>query len=162
MVRWLAAMLPRGRAPSPRERALRELERGDPAKAESLLDPLVASPAASAAERAFLQNKRGVARMRCGRVEAAAEDFRAAIALDPACAPALVNLGNVALESDRPEEALRRYQEAMAADVTCARAYEGASAAYKRLGRYDDAVKSWRNARRLSARSIFSVVLRRS
>lgn len=155
-------MLPRRRETPPRERALRALERGDAAKAEALLDGLLAAFETPARERAFLQNKRGVARMRQLRAEAAAEDFRAALALDPAHAPALVNLGNVALESDRIEEALQRYGEAAAADPNCARAYAGASAAYKRLGRYDEAVRSWQTARRLAARAIFSKALRRS
>ncbi len=155
-------MLPRRREPSPRERALRSLDGGKPAEAEVQLDALLESHGPAGQERAFLLNKRGVARVRQGRSEAAGEDFRAALEFDPAHAPALVNLGNLALESNHIEEALRRYEEAMAADARCSQAYAGASAAYKRLGRYDDAVRSWRTARSLASRAIFSRAFRRS
>ncbi|HUY41371.1 MAG TPA: tetratricopeptide repeat protein [Candidatus Dormibacteraeota bacterium] len=163
MLRWLASLLPRRSLPvSPRERALALLERGDAGEAEPLFEALLAV-ADAPGERAFLLNKRGVARAAQARIVEAVEDFTAVLALDRRYVPAIVNLGNVAFEQDRAAEALARYEEAIALDPHHARAFAGAAAAYKRLGRYADAVRAIRTARRLEARRLISWrVLRRS
>ncbi len=156
MLRWLASLLPRRSLPaSPRERALALLERGDAAEAERLLDALLASTSPPS-ERAFLLNKRGVARTAQAEIAPGVEDFTAALALDARYVPAIVNLGNVALEQGRAEEALARYEEAIALDPRHARAFVGAAAAYKRLGRYAEAVRAIRTAQRLEARRFTS------
>ncbi len=156
MLRWLASLLPRRSLPaSPRERALTLLERGDAAEAERLLDALLAGAGASS-ERAFLLNKRGVARVAQAKIDAAVEDFTAALASDARYVPAIVNLGNAALEQGRPGEALERYEEAIALDPQHARAFAVAAAAYKRLGRYAEAVRALRTAQRLGARRLTS------
>lgn len=137
MLRWLVALLPR--------------RTEDLVQVEMRFDALLEAEPRSR-ERAFLRNKRGVARIAQGRVEDAVEDFEAALALDPQHVAALVNLGNVAFDANRIDEALARYERAIALDAQYARAHANIAAVYKRLGRYGDAVRALRTAQRLDGR----------
>ena len=127
--------------------ALRLLGRGHYDEAIAAFDRLLALD--GRADYAFLFNKRGVANVRKERLEEARSDFERALSADARFAPALVNLGNLALEANRIEEALARYEAAIASNPEYPVAHFNASVAYKRLGRYDEAVRALRTAQKL-------------
>ena len=133
---------------SPRELALDSLEGRDFPSAERAFSELLAVETVPA-ERAFLLNKRGVARVAMARPAPARDDFTAALACVPAYAPALTNLGNLLLEEGAVDAAIARYEEAIAADPAYGLAYLNLGAAYKRAGRLNDAVRAIRRAQRL-------------
>jgi Tfp pilus assembly protein PilF len=96
---------------SPFADGMRAFERGrlDEAKShftDAALDPAFAPAALS---------KRGVCKVIAGDREGARADFLAALARDPRCAAALVNLGNLAQEAGEKDEARTRYEAAIAA-----------------------------------------------
>jgi lipoprotein NlpI len=96
--------------------ALAALERRDFAGAEAAFSDLLAGDSHSPSQRAFLLNKRGVARIALERREAAREDFSAALVALSRYAPALTNLGNLLLEEGDVDGAIARYESAIAAD----------------------------------------------
>lgn len=101
---------------------------------------------------AFSFNKRGVQRVHAGLREEARADFEAAIRCDASHAPALMNLGNLAFESGDPLEAIRWYEAAIAADPAYPLVHANLASAYKKLGRYGDAVRAMREARKREVR----------
>lgn len=125
------------------------LDRGRHGEAVASLDALIA---ASGERNAFLLNKRGVAKARLGMAEDARGDFERALSVQPSFPAALVNLGNLALEEDRVDEAVAHYERAIAIDAEYSGAHFNASIAYKRLGRYEDAVRALRTAQKLEGR----------
>lgn len=143
------------RSSDPRAVALARLERGDAVGADAALSALLETNL-PVADRAFLINKRGVARVRQGRTDDARADFEAALTLLPRHAPALANLGNLALEAGNLDDAVTRYEAAIAADDQYAVAYLNLGVAYKKLGRIDDAVRALRRAQRLEGRLPFT------
>ena len=128
--------------------ALEALERGDFTGAEEALTALLDGEDA-AERRAFILNKRGVARIALERREHAAADFDAALDARPAYAPALTNLGNLLLEAGDAPAAIARYEAAIAADPEYAVAHLNLGVAYKRVGRIAEGVRAWRTAQRL-------------
>jgi tetratricopeptide (TPR) repeat protein len=137
---------------TPFELALRELRRGKFEDAYRRLSDLLAR-ALPPAEQAAVHNKRGVALVSMNRKAEALQDFSAALALAPAFAPALVNVGNVFLEDGNVEEAVVQYLAALRSDEGYALAHFNLGAAYKKLGRHTDAVRELRTAARLEARA---------
>jgi tetratricopeptide (TPR) repeat protein len=129
------------------------LGRRDFAQAEREITGLLAQPALPTSERAFLLNKRGVARIGQGAPRAAREDFNAALELAPAHAPALTNLGNLLLEQGDVDGAIARYRAAIAADHEYAIAYLNLGVAYKRSGRIAESVRALREAQRLEQKA---------
>jgi tetratricopeptide (TPR) repeat protein len=97
-------------------------------------------------------NKRGVRRIHAGARDEARADFEAALALDSSHAPAMMNLGNLAFESGNAPEAVRWYEAAIAADPKYPLVHANLASAYKKLGRYDDAVREMRRASKLEVR----------
>jgi len=132
--------------------ALDALERGDFAGAEEALTALLEGEDA-AERRAFILNKRGVARIGLERRKQAAADFTAALDARPAYAPALTNLGNLSLDAGDAAAAIARYEAAIAADPQYAIAHLNLGVAYKRAGRIADGVRAWRTAQRLKGRA---------
>jgi lipoprotein NlpI len=133
---------------SPFADGLRAFELGklDEAKAyftEAALDPAIAPGALS---------KRGVCKVLTGDRAGAHDDFQAALARDPRCAAALVNLGNLAQEAGETEEARGRYEAAIAADADYAPAHHNLGVLYRAIGRIDDSVRELRKAASLEAR----------
>ena len=123
-----------------------EMGRLDEAQAhftEAALDPAYAPAALS---------KRGVCKVLTGDRAGARDDFNAALARDPRCAAALVNLGNLAQESGEPEEARVRYEAAIAADADYAPAHHNLGVLFRVLGRIDESVRELRKAAMLEAR----------
>jgi len=136
------------RVRSPRDRALTALRRRDFAVAEAVLTSLLAGPATTP-ERAFLSNKRGVARMGLLRPDAARSDFEAALTAVATFAPALTNLGNLALEAGDIDGAIALYEAALRSDPEYAVACLNLGVAYKRSGRIEEGVRSLRRAQAL-------------
>ncbi len=128
--------------------ALEALDARDFAGAEQALAALLAAEAAPA-DRAFLYNKRGVARIGLGRAGEACQDFDAALAAQPGYAPALTNLGNVLVERGELDDAIRLYERAIASDPRYALAHLNLGVAYKRAGRVAEGVRALREAQRL-------------
>lgn len=140
--------------------ALDQLRRREFAEAEASLNVLLES-ALDAAERAFLLNKRGVARVGLASRELALADFSAALEALPAYAPALTNLGNLLLEGGDLEGAIAQYERAVASDAEYAVARLNLGVAYKRAGRIAEGIRELRVSQRLEERaranaSIFS------
>ncbi len=133
------------RTPAPYERALALLGRRDYPRAEIELSALLAA-ATEAPDRAFLYNKRGVARVALKHTDGARQDFDDAIACVSGHAPALTNLGNLLLEEGRIDDAIARYEAAIVSDPNYALAHLNLGTAYKRAGRLKDAVRSLRRA----------------
>jgi lipoprotein NlpI len=133
--------------------ALRALDRHDFESADEAFSNLLVRDTLSAEERAFLLNKRGVARIGLERRELARADFDAALEMRPHYAPALTNLGNLLLEDGRIDAAIARYESAISDDRDYAIAYVNLSVAYKRIGRIDEAVRALRHAHRLERRA---------
>lgn len=95
---------------------------------------------------ALALSKRGVCRVRSGDRAGAARDFRGALERDPKCVPALVNLGNLALEANMLEEARARYEAALRIDDQSATAHHNLGVVFRREGRIADSVRELRLA----------------
>jgi tetratricopeptide (TPR) repeat protein len=132
--------------------ALEALDRGDFARAQSQLDLLLERQSSTGTDRAFLLNKRGVARMGLDLRELARSDFEAALDAQSHYAPALTNLGNLLLESGRLQEAIDHYERAISSDGEYAIAFLNLGVAYKRAGRIAEGVRALRQAQRLEQR----------
>jgi len=141
------------RAPTPLEEALRALDGGRYAEALGKLDTLLAETPAGDATRLTVENKRGIALIYLGRTSEAREVFENILARDPAYAPSLVNLGNLALESGDVAKAVQLYESAVRIDDFYAGAHFNLGVAYKRLGRTADAVREFRRATALEGRA---------
>jgi lipoprotein NlpI len=131
--------------------ALAALGRRDFAGAQAELTSLL-ERARDGIERAFLLNKRGVARVGLDLRDLARDDFSAALEANARHAPALTNLGNLLLEAGRVEEAISHYERAVESDPDYAVAYLNLGVAYKRAGRVAEGVRALRNAQRLEDR----------
>jgi len=128
--------------------ALWLLETSDYAGAEAALSAhLAVEP--DRGQRAFLLNKRGVARIGLQQTQAAGEDFDAALVAVPGYAPALTNLGNMLVESGDLDAAIATFERAIASDPQYALAYLNLGVAYKRAGRIAEGVRALRQAQRL-------------
>jgi lipoprotein NlpI len=138
----------------PFERAMLQLEKGDPAAAVTGFTTMLHS-ARNDDERARLYNKRGVAHVRLGERERALRDFSEALSAVPRFAPALANIGNLLLEEGSFDEAIEHYEAAIRADETYAIAHLNLSVAYRKTGRRAAAVRELRLAHRLEGRGIF-------
>lgn len=134
--------------------ALRALERGDFSRAEIELTSALETVESPAGERAFLLNKRGVARIGLQQRELAQSDFEAALGIDASFAPAIANLGNLLLEAGDLDAAIAAYERAIACDADYAVAYFNLGVAYKRRGRVAEGVRALRQAQRLEGRAI--------
>jgi lipoprotein NlpI len=133
--------------------ALQALDRRQFDRAVAAFDELLQSENLAVGERAFLLNKRGVARVGLAQREPARADFIAALAARPGYAPALMNLGNLLLEEGEVDAAIAQYERAIASDGEYAVAYLNLGIAYKRAGRIDDGIRALRQAQRLEQRA---------
>ena len=122
------------------------IDAGDYARAETELTALLVDGESN--DRAAIFNKRGVARVHLGRNDDALSDFNAALEIRPAFAPALVNIGNLFLESGELETAVLHYEAALRSDDDYRVAHLNLGVALKKLGRHADAVREFRRADR--------------
>jgi tetratricopeptide (TPR) repeat protein len=88
----------------------------------------------------------GVALARVGRIEEAYAAFQHAIARDPKCADARVNIGNILTERGETERALVHYMEALEVDERCVEAMMGVGNVAEREGRLAEAEGIFRRA----------------
>jgi tetratricopeptide (TPR) repeat protein len=93
-------------------------------------------------------SKRGVCKLRLGNRAGAAQDFNAALYIDPKCVAALTNLGNLALEADQLAEARARYEAALKIDETYAPAHHNMAVLLRKEGKVADSVRELRLAAR--------------
>ncbi len=142
--------------------ALSALHRGDFSTAETAFTSLLTGRQLPPADRVFLLNKRGVARIGLQQPGGARADFEAALELNPSFAPAIANLGNLQLEAGDLDGAIAAYERAIACDTDCAVAYFNLGVAYKRRGRVADGVRALRQAQRLEARANAAASWRRA
>ena len=132
--------------------ALAALDRRDFFDAEREFSDLLARDRLGSAERAFLLNKRGVARVGLQLRDLARADFSAALEVAPRYAPAMTNLGNLLIDEGKVDAAIERYESAVAADPEYAVAYLNLSVAYKRSGRLAEAVRALRRSQKIEGR----------
>lgn len=127
------------------ERSGKHLERGEAEEALALLEgihlPLL---------RAEAETQRGTAQVFLGDAEAAERAFKDALSHDPRHYRALTNLGNVALEQGRTDEAITHYQKALALNENFSNAHHNLGVAYRRKGQVNKSVGSIRRAQRVS------------
>jgi tetratricopeptide (TPR) repeat protein len=134
---------------TPYELALRDLARGEYSEALRRLDSLLEDETLSSGDRAARLNKRGVALVSLHRRDEALRAFEQSLEAVPRYAPALVNVGNLHLESGELEAAVVRYEAAIVADERYAPAHHNLAVAYKRMGRTADSVRELRRAGKL-------------
>lgn len=123
----------------------KHLERGEAEEALALLEgihlPLL---------RAEAETQRGTAQVFLGDAEAAERAFKDALSHDPRHYRALTNLGNVALEQGRTDDAITHYREALALNENFSNAHHNLGVAYRRKGQVNKSVASIRRAQRVS------------
>jgi tetratricopeptide (TPR) repeat protein len=130
---------------------LRAIADGRYADAEAALRAALAE-ASDGAGRARVHNKLGVAYIAAERRDDALVAFAAALECDGACAPALVNIGNLLLDDGHVEDAIDHYTAAIAADERYPLAHRNLGVALRRLGRLGESVRALRTADRCEAR----------
>jgi tetratricopeptide (TPR) repeat protein len=142
-----SAAAPRG----PLGRGERALERGELDAAERWFGEALAAAADDVA-RAYALNKRAlvaIARGDRGRAQALLDE---ALGTYAACVPAIVNAGNLLLETGDLAGAVARYETAIKLDPDYPEAHHNLGVAYRRLGRRSDAVRELRRATGLERR----------
>jgi tetratricopeptide (TPR) repeat protein len=98
---------------------------------------------------AIVYNNVGNKLVQEGRIEAAADSFRRALAIDPRHATSHNNLANALTALGREDEALAHYLRAVELDPRYADAHVNLAAALERRGRPDQAREHYREALRL-------------
>jgi tetratricopeptide (TPR) repeat protein len=142
-----------GRPLTPLDEALRAMRLRHYGDALARFDALLAADEFDNDERFFIENKRGVALINLGRRDEARAAFESLLQRDPSYAPALVNLGNMDLESGNLNEAVAKYESAVRHDDFNAMAHFNLGVAYKKLGRRADSVRELRRAQSLEGRA---------
>jgi superkiller protein 3 len=132
-------------------RGLRAIEAGRFEEAEAPLRAAL-DEASDGPARALVYNKLGVAYVAARRRDEALGAFAEALDCDPACAPALTNIGTLLLEDGHVDDAIDHYDAAIVADDRYALAYRNLGIALRRAGRRDASVSALRKADRLEAR----------
>lgn len=101
---------------------------------------------------AEVEAQRGTAHIYEGRFDDARQSFDDALAIDPQHYRALTNLGNVALEEKRVDDAIDYYSRAIKINESFANAHHNLGVAYRRKGHLSKSVKSLKTAQRLTQR----------
>lgn len=123
------------------------LDKREPEAAFAGLEPLGASWLL-----AEVLTQRGTALIYQGELAVAQENFAAALAIDPQHYRALTNLGNVALEESRVDDAIEFYERAIKLNDQFANAHHNLGVAYRRKGHLSKSVRSLRKAQRVAQR----------
>ncbi|HYK54472.1 MAG TPA: tetratricopeptide repeat protein [Candidatus Eremiobacteraceae bacterium] len=129
-------------------------ERGLAAFEKNALDEAIGlfTQAVEADDRpALAMSKRGVCKVRLGDRTGAAHDFAGALERDPRCTPALVNLGNLALEANMLQEARSKYEAALKIDGNSAMAHHNLGIVLRREGKIGESVREIRLAASLES-----------
>jgi len=99
-----------------------------------------------------VHNKRALLELARGDAAAADAELAEALAVYPACVPAMVNVANRLLEAGDLSGAIERYETAIRLDPDFPEAHHNLGVAYKRAGRRSDAVRELRRATGLERR----------
>ena len=102
--------------------------------------------------RAEAETQRGTAFIFQNDLAKAKASFERALAHDPKHYRALTNLGNVALEENNVDDAIRAYEAALRLDEDFANAHHNLGVAYRRKGQIDRSVRSIRRAQKAQRR----------
>jgi tetratricopeptide (TPR) repeat protein len=133
------------------ERGELAVRRGDFAAAADCYAAALAT-ASGERERALVHNKRALLELARGDAAAADAELAEALAVYPACVPAMVNVANRLLEAGDLSGAIERYETAIRLDPDFPEAHHNLGVAYKRAGRRSDAVRELRRATGLERR----------
>jgi len=155
----LLGMAWRRTPPSPFAAGVDALERGRHDEALAHFATALAR-AETAGERSRIENKRALTLLARRDRPAAVAALAAALAWDPRCVAAIVNIGNLLLEDGVVDDAVAHYEAALRIDDGYAPAHLNLGIAYKRMGRRADAVREFRRASRIEGR--LRPLLRRS
>lgn len=98
---------------------------------------------------AEIETQRGTALVFLGEPDEAETAFRRAKDADPRHYRAITNLGNVALEADRVDEAIAFYEEALKINENFPNAHHNLGVAYRRKGQVHKSVQAIRKAQRV-------------
>jgi len=126
----------------------RQLDTRDPEQALAGLAALDGSWLA-----AEVLTQRGTAQIYLGELALAQENFARALEVDPQHYRALTNLGNVALEETRVDDAIEFYERAIKLNDLFANAHHNLGVAYRRKGHLSKSVRSLRRAQRVAQRA---------
>jgi len=111
----------------------------------------------SALDGSWLQaevlTQRGTAQIYLGELGTAQETFARALEVDAQHYRALTNLGNVALEEARVDDAIDFYERAIKLNDQFANAHHNLGVAYRRKGHLSKSVRSLRRAQRVAQRN---------
>ena len=129
------------------ESASKRLDQRNPDAALERLEE-VASPLL----RAEVETQRGTALIFQNDLTGAKASFERALAHDPKHYRALTNLGNVALEENNVDDAIKAYEAALRLDEDFANAHHNLGVAYRRKGQIDRSVRSIRRAQKTQRR----------
>lgn len=102
--------------------------------------------------QAEVDTQRGTALIYDDRLEEAAAAFQSALDRDPGHYRALTNLGNLALEAGRTDDAIAAYERALKLNESFANAHHNLAVAYRRKGQVGRSVRALRRAQRLMQR----------
>ena len=102
--------------------------------------------------QAEVKTQRGTALIFMKNFAGADKEFREALALDPENYRALTNLGNMALEQNRIDEAIESYEKALKLNGDFGNAHHNLGIAYRRKGQVGKSVHSLKKAQRAGGR----------
>lgn len=138
-------------ASHPLERGDAALRRRDVDAAERWFAEALAA-AETDRDRALAHNKHALVAIARGDRAGAHVALEAALAAYAACVPAIVNAGNLLLESGDLAAAIERFETAIKLDPDYPEAHHNLGVAFRRLGRRSDAVRELRRATGLERR----------
>ena len=124
-------------------------KRRDPEAALSLLEPLNLPLLNAEAD-----TLRGTANVLMNETEAATRHFEHAISLDPKHYRAITNLGNLALEAGRTDEAIAAYERSLKLNEAFPNAHHNLGVAYRRKGQINRSVRHLRKAQNANQRQM--------
>ena len=135
----------------PLERGARALRSGAFDEAERCFDEAL-NAATADADRALAHNKRALVALARGDRAAAQAALDEALRSSATCVPAIVNAGNLLLESGQVDAAIARFEAAIALDPDYPEAHHNLGVAFRQAGRRSDSVRELRRATGLERR----------
>jgi tetratricopeptide (TPR) repeat protein len=111
---------------------------------------LAKSALASGAGGAEAHKNAGLALEAMRKVEAATQEYRAALTIKPDYMAAIYDVANLVRETGNLNGAVTYYKQAIALDANCADAHHNLGITYEELGQIDAAIHEFREAKRLN------------
>ena len=134
------------------DKAVSHLEFGELDEAEESLDTYLEENPTDA----LAHNKLGVVFVRRPNLCEAKRCFEEALKHDCYCVHALNNLGNVAREEGKLQQAINYYQKAILINPDSPLPHNNLSVVYKQLNRYGDFIREIKTAKRLEKERLFT------